>query len=49
MIKVVNLKKSFGAKPVLCGVNLTVEKGETMVVIGQSGYEEEVIRSQLTA
>lgn len=37
MIKVKNLYKSFGKKHVLCGVDLTVNDGETLVVIGGSG------------
>ena len=43
MIHIVNLEKSFGKNAVLCGVNLTVEKGETMVVIGQSGSGKSVL------
>ncbi|MCB2289626.1 amino acid ABC transporter ATP-binding protein [Clostridium sp. CS001] len=37
MIKVCNLKKSFGKLEVLKGIDLHVEKGEVMVVIGPSG------------
>jgi phospholipid/cholesterol/gamma-HCH transport system ATP-binding protein len=47
MIKIVNLEKSFGENAVLCGVNLTVEKGETMVVIGQSGSGKSVLLKHL--
>jgi phospholipid/cholesterol/gamma-HCH transport system ATP-binding protein len=47
MIKIVNLEKSFGENAVLCGVNLTVEKGETMVVIGQSGSGKSVLIKHL--
>lgn len=43
MIRLVNLHKSFGPKKVLRGVDLTVEKGETMVVIGQSGAGKSVL------
>jgi len=43
MIRVVDLHKSFGPKKVLRGVNLSVEKGETMVVIGQSGVGKSVL------
>ncbi len=43
MIRVVDVHKSFGPKKVLRGVNLTVEKGETMVVIGQSGVGKSVL------
>ena len=36
-ITITDLHKSFGANHVLRGVNLTVEPGESMVVIGGSG------------
>ena len=37
MIKVVNLKKSFGEKVVLRGIDAQVNKGEVLTVIGPSG------------
>lgn len=37
MIKINNLKKSFGKKTVLKGINLQVTQGEVMVIIGPSG------------
>lgn len=37
VIEVVNLHTSYGGKPTLRGVNLTVTKGETMVIMGGSG------------
>lgn len=37
MIKVVNLTKSFGDLQVLKGIDLTIEQGEKVVVIGPSG------------
>ena len=37
MIEVQNLKKSFGDKAVLKGIDLNVEKGEVVVIIGPSG------------
>ncbi len=37
MIKVENLHKSFGKKEVLKGMNIEIEKGEVVVVIGPSG------------
>jgi phospholipid/cholesterol/gamma-HCH transport system ATP-binding protein len=43
MIEIVDLHKSFGKKRVLTGVNLTVEKGESMVVIGGSGSGKSVL------
>jgi phospholipid/cholesterol/gamma-HCH transport system ATP-binding protein len=43
MIEIVDLHKSFAKKQVLTGVNLTVEKGESMVVIGGSGSGKSVL------
>lgn len=43
MIRVVDLHKAFGPNKVLRGVNLTVAKGGTMVVIGQSGSGKSVL------
>lgn len=37
MIQVVNLKKSFGSLEVLKGIDITINKGEKVVVIGASG------------
>jgi phospholipid/cholesterol/gamma-HCH transport system ATP-binding protein len=47
MIRIIDLHKSFGPKEVLRGVNLTIEKGETMVVIGQSGSGKSVLIKHL--
>jgi phospholipid/cholesterol/gamma-HCH transport system ATP-binding protein len=43
MIKISNLKKSFGPKKVLNGVNLDIVKGETLVIIGKSGCGKSVL------
>ncbi len=43
MIEIENLKKSFGSKDVLKGVNLTINDGETMVIIGRSGCGKSVM------
>lgn len=43
MIEIRDLHKSFGNKQVLAGVELEVKKGETMVVIGQSGAGKSVL------
>ncbi len=43
MIKIVNLHKVFGQNRVLQGVNLEIEKGETLVIIGQSGSGKSVL------
>lgn len=37
MIDVINLEKSFGDNKVLNGINITIDKGDIMVVIGPSG------------
>lgn len=37
MIEVINLEKHFGDNEVLKGINITIEKGDIMVVIGPSG------------
>lgn len=43
VIEIINLHKSFNKKHVLQGVNLHVERGETMVVIGGSGSGKSVL------
>ena len=43
MIEIVNLHKSFGLNKVLQGVNIEIEKGETLVIIGQSGSGKSVL------
>ena len=43
MIKIVNLHKAFGQNKVLQGVNIEIEKGETLVIIGQSGSGKSVL------
>ena len=47
MIRVENLRKSFGGQPVLKGVNLEVNRGEIMIVIGQSGGGKTVLLKHL--
>ncbi|MBI4552327.1 MAG: ABC transporter ATP-binding protein [Candidatus Latescibacteria bacterium] len=42
MIEIVHVKKSF-RKPVLVDVNLMIETGETMVIIGRSGCGKSVL------
>ena len=42
-IKIENLFKSFGQKEVLKGVDLEIEAGEIMVIIGQSGSGKSVL------
>lgn len=43
MIEIVDLYKSFGDKQVLSGVNLSILKGETLVIIGRSGEGKSVL------
>lgn len=43
MIKIRNLKKSFYGHQVLDGLDLDVEKGETLVVLGRSGMGKSVL------
>jgi phospholipid/cholesterol/gamma-HCH transport system ATP-binding protein len=47
MIRAVDLHKSFGEKKVLQGVNLEVERGETLVIIGQSGSGKSILIKHL--
>ncbi len=37
MIRIENLRKSFGDHEVLCGINQTIKRGEVVVIIGPSG------------
>jgi phospholipid/cholesterol/gamma-HCH transport system ATP-binding protein len=43
MIEINNLYKSFGDNKVLQGVNLIINKGETLVIIGRSGEGKSVL------
>ncbi len=43
MLKIEHLKKHFGSKVVLRDVNLNVDKGEVVAIIGQSGHGKSVI------
>lgn len=43
MIEIINLKKSFGNKEVLRGVDLNIEEGKTNVIIGASGCGKSVM------
>ena len=43
MIEIKNLHKSFGANKVLRGINLDIDTGETLVIIGRSGCGKRVL------
>src|SRR5215472_12986703 len=43
MIEVRNLQKSFGTQKILDGVNLRIETGESVVIIGRSGGGKSVL------
>ncbi|HEY6906319.1 MAG TPA: ATP-binding cassette domain-containing protein, partial [Ignavibacteriaceae bacterium] len=43
MIEIHDLHKAFGNKEVLTGVNLQIENGKTMVIIGRSGCGKSVL------
>jgi len=43
MIEIINLLKSFGSNKVLEDLNLTINSGETMVIIGRSGCGKSVL------
>lgn len=47
MIRIVDLHKSFGPTQVLRGVDLEIGRGETMVIIGQSGSGKSVLLKHL--
>jgi phospholipid/cholesterol/gamma-HCH transport system ATP-binding protein len=42
MVDIVHLKKSFGSKEVLKDINLTLHKGENLIVLGRSGQGKSV-------
>jgi len=47
MIEVRDLFKSFGPQPVLNGVNLAIESGERVVIIGRSGGGKSILLKHL--
>ena len=47
MIEVRQLRKRFGDQQVLDGVDLTIEQGESLVIIGRSGGGKSVLLKQL--
>jgi len=49
MIEVRELYKSFGAQRVLDGVSLSIETGESVVIIGRSGGGKSVLLKSSSA
>ncbi len=47
MIEVRDLKRGFGAQQILDGVNLRIEQGESVVIIGRSGGGKSVLLKHL--
>ena len=47
MIEVRDLKKKFGAQPILYGVTFRIETGESAVIIGRSGGGKSVLLKHL--
>lgn len=43
MIEIIDLRKSFNGQEVLCGVNLKIEDGHTLALIGGSGRGKSVL------
>ena len=43
MIEIIGLKKSFGSQQVLRGIDLTINEGETLAIIGRSGCGKSVL------
>ena len=43
MIEIKNVRKSFGNIEVIKGVDLTIEKGEVLCLIGASGDRKSVV------
>lgn len=43
VIRIENLKKSFGGNQVLCNINLSIMKGENLVILGKSGMGKSVL------
>ncbi len=49
MIEVCNLEKSFGTHKILEGVNFSIDRGESVVIIGRSGGGKSVLLKHLIA
>ena len=49
MIEIKNLRKSFGKKEVLKGINLNIDNGKTTFIIGSSGCGKSVLLKHIVA
>lgn len=49
MIEIVELHKGFGGNSVLRGVNLTIQEGESLAIIGRSGCGKSVLLKHIVA
>ncbi|KAF0141476.1 MAG: putative ABC transport system ATP-binding protein [Stygiobacter sp.] len=49
MIEIVDLRKSFGENSVLRGVNLTIQEGQSLAIIGRSGCGKSVLLKHIVA
>lgn len=49
MIRLENIHKQFGAQRVLCGIDLTFEKGTTTAIVGPSGTGKSVLVKIITS
>lgn len=47
MIEVIDLHKTLGEQPVLCGINLKITQGNTHVILGRSGSGKSVLLKHL--
>ena len=48
MIDVINLRKSFGDLEILKGINITINKGDIVAVLGPSGSGKSTITKLIT-
>jgi phospholipid/cholesterol/gamma-HCH transport system ATP-binding protein len=49
MIEIIDLHKSFAGKEVLKGIDLQINEGETLAIIGRSGCGKSVLLKHIVA